>query len=100
MGTTNEISSKTGLFLAKNGNIMPIMINRGKEMLRISPKDSKKIEYSANQGRSWIVRYSGSSNTGAFSDLMDAGKEILGTTDKGLFYSTNDGRSWICRKRG
>ena len=58
---------------------MPIMINRGKEMLRISPKDSKKIEYSANQGRSWIVRYSGSSNTGAFSDLMDAGKEILGT---------------------
>ena len=62
---------------------MPIMINRGKEMLRISPKDSKKIEYSTNQGRSWIVRYSGSSSTGAFSDLMDAGKEILGTTDKG-----------------
>jgi len=25
---------------------MPIMINRGKEMFRISPKDSKKIEYS------------------------------------------------------
>ena len=69
---------------------MPIMINRGKEMLRISP----------NQGRSWIARYSGSSSTGAFSDLMDAGKEILGTTDKGLFYSTNDGKSWICRKRG
>lgn len=83
-----------------NCNIMPIMINRGKEMLRISPKDSKKIEYSTNQGRSWIARYSGSSSTGAFSDLMDAGKEILGTTDKGLFYSTNDGRSWICRKRG
>ena len=80
--------------------IMPIMINRGKEMLRISPKDSKKIEYSTNQGRTWIVRYSGSSNTGAFSDLMDAGKEILGTTDKGLYYSTNDGRTWICRKRG
>ena len=29
---------------------MPIMINRGKEMLRISPKDSKKIENSTNQG--------------------------------------------------
>ncbi len=58
---------------------MPIMINRGKEMLRVSPKDSKKIEYSTNQGRTWIVRYSGSSSTGAFSDLMDAGKEILGT---------------------
>lgn len=79
---------------------MPIMINRGKEMLRISPKDSKKIEYSTNQGRTWIVRYSGSSNTGAFSDLMDAGKEILGTINKWLYYSANDGRTWICRKRG
>ena len=79
---------------------MPIMINREKEMFRISPKDSKKIEYSTNQGRTWIVRYSGSSNTGAFSDLMDAGKEILGTINKWLYYSTNDGRTWICRKRG
>lgn len=49
--------------------IIPIMINRGKEMLRISPKDSKKIEYSTNQGRTWIVRYSGSSNTGALQRL-------------------------------
>lgn len=73
---------------------MPIMINRGDELIRISPKDSKKIEYSTNQGRSWILRYNGS-----FSDLMDSGKEILGTTDKGLFYSTNEGRSWILRKR-
>lgn len=40
-----------------NFYIMPIMINRGKEMLRISPKDSKKIEYSTNRGRTWIVRY-------------------------------------------
>ena len=79
---------------------MPIMINREKEMLRISPKDSKKIEYSTNQGRTWIVRYSGSSNTGAFSDLMDARKKMRGTINKWLYYSTNDGRTWICRKRG
>ena len=32
-------------------------------------------------------------------DLMDNGKEILGTTNKGLFFSTKDGRSWILRKR-
>lgn len=63
---------------------MPIMINREKEMFRISPKDSKKIEYSTNQGRTWIVRYSGSSNTGAFSDLMDAGKEILRNYKQGV----------------
>lgn len=78
---------------------MPTIINRGKEMICISPKDSKKLEYSTTQGRSWILRYNGSSSTGDFSDLMDNGKEILGTTNKGLFYSTTDGRSWILRKR-
>ena len=78
---------------------MPIMIKRDKEMIRISPKDSKKIEYSTNQGRSWILRYCGSVNQGSFIDLMDAGKEIIGTTDRGLYYSTNEGRSWILRRR-
>ena len=78
---------------------MPIMINRGKEILRISPKDSKKIEYSTNQGRTWMIRYNGSSNVGSFIDLMDSGREIFGITDNGLFYSTNDGRTWMLRKR-
>lgn len=72
------------------------MINRGKEMIRISPKQANKIEYSTNDGRSWMTRYSGTS-CGDFSDLVDNGKEILGTTSKGLYYSTNDGRSWMKR---
>ena len=50
---------------------MPIMINRGKEMLRISPTDNKKIEYLTNQGRTWIACYNGSSITGAFNDLLE-----------------------------
>lgn len=33
---------------------MPIMINHGKEMLCISPKNNKKIEYSTNQGHTWV----------------------------------------------
>ena len=78
---------------------MPITISRGKELLRICPSNTAKLEYSTNQGRSWILRFSGNSNTGQFSDLMENGKGILGTTSKGLFYSTNDGRSWIFRKR-
>jgi hypothetical protein len=78
---------------------MPTMINRGKELLRISPKDNKRIEFSTNQGHTWVVRFSGSSYIGEFSDLMDNGKEILGTTSKGLFFSTNDGHTWILRKR-
>lgn len=76
---------------------MSQMLNRGKELIRISPKDSKKLEYSTNDGRSWITCYSGSSTQGAFQDLTDNGKEILATTEKGLFYSTNNGRSWIRR---
>ncbi len=75
------------------------MINRGKELLRISPKNNKSLEYSTTQGRTWTIRYSGNSSTGSFMDLMDAGNEILATTDKGLFYSTNEGRTWTLRKR-
>lgn len=77
---------------------MPTMINRGKELIRICPKDNKRIEFSTNQGRVWATRYSGSINIGEFSDLMDNGKEILGTTSKGLYFSTNDGRTWVLRK--
>jgi hypothetical protein len=78
---------------------MPTMINRGKELLRISPKDPKKLEYSTNQGRVWNPRYAGNSGVGEFMDLMDNGNEILGTTSKGLFYSKNDGRVWNPRRR-
>ena len=76
---------------------MSTMINRGKERIRISPKDNKKIEYSTTSGRTWIVRNGGSSIQGEFQDLTDNGKEILGMTSKGLFYSTTDGRTWIRR---
>ena len=75
---------------------MSQMLNLGKELVRISPKDNRKIEYSNNGGTSWLSRYSGGS-AGAFSDLTDNGKEILGTTDKGLYYSTNKGLSWLKR---
>ncbi len=72
------------------------MIKRGKELIRINPSNKQKIEYSSNEGRPWISRYS-SSSCGDFNDLNDNGKEILGMTSKGLYYSINDGRSWIKR---
>ena len=78
---------------------MPTIINRGKELIRISPANSMKLEYSTTNGRTWMQRYSGNSSTGQFSDLMNNGKEILGTTSKGLFYSTTEGRTWMLRKR-
>ena len=75
---------------------MAQMILKGKEMIRINPATKTKIEYSTNDGRSWISRYN-SSSCGDFNDLTDNGKEILGMTSKGLYYSTNEGRSWIKR---
>ncbi len=72
---------------------MSTMIRRGKELIRICPKDNKKIEYSTDDGRNWHPR-SSSSSYGEFIDLQDNGKEILAQTSKGLFYSTDDGRNW------
>ena len=78
---------------------MSLMINRGKELIRISPKDPRVLEYSPNDGRSWLRRYKTMSTQGNIEDLTDNGKEILATCEKGLFYSTNEGRSWIKRSR-
>lgn len=78
---------------------MSTMILRGKELIRICPTNPAELEYSINNGQSWVQRYSGHPSTGKISDLMDNGKEILGTTDKGLFYSLTNGLSWILRRR-
>ena len=75
---------------------MAQMLLKGKEMIRISPTTKTKIEYSTNDGRSWMSR-STSGSYGDFADLTDNGKEILGMTSKGLYYSTNEGRSWMIR---
>ena len=77
---------------------MPQMIKYGDELIRISPKDNKKIEFSRNNGMTWITRCANSS-VGGFLDLMDNGTELLATTQKGLYFSRNKGLSWILRKR-
>ncbi|MCO6025990.1 hypothetical protein NG821_09090 [Prevotella cerevisiae] len=78
---------------------MATMISRGKELIRICPSDSSKLEYSTDSGHNWFTRFNGNSNVGQFSDLLENGKEILGTTSKGLFYATDGGHNWFLRKR-
>ena len=73
------------------------MINRGKELIRIDPKNNQKIQFSTNDGRSWSGRFGGGSGWGDFQDLTDNGNEILATTSKGLYVSKNEGRSWSKR---
>ena len=53
---------------------MSQIITRGKELIRIFPKDNKKLEKSTNGGVSWITKFSGSSSVGEFQDLTDFGK--------------------------
>jgi hypothetical protein len=72
------------------------MIQLNNELIRICPNNKQKIEYSRNNGITWIIRYAGAS-CGDFNDIIDDGKEIIGMTSKGVYYSRNQGITWIKR---
>ena len=72
---------------------MPQLVGNGRELIRVS---AKGVEYSMNDGHSWMTRYTGSS-CGTFLSLADGGRQLLATTSKGLYYSINSGRSWMKR---
>ncbi|MCR4856800.1 MAG: hypothetical protein K5890_01185 [Bacteroidales bacterium] len=76
---------------------MPQLIVKDGEMIRISPKNKRRLEVSTNNGGSWMTRCAGAANTGEFLDLVDNGTELIATTENGLFFSTNKGESWIRR---
>ena len=76
---------------------MPQLIVKDGEMIRISPKNKRRLEVSTNNGGSWMTRCAGAANTGEFLDLVDNGTELIATTENGLFFSTNNGESWIRR---
>jgi len=73
---------------------MSLMVTFKNEVVRICPSNAKKIEYSKNNGASWVTRYTGSQ---VFQDLVASGDEILAQTDKVLYYSKNGGASWVKR---
>lgn len=72
---------------------MAKMINYDGNLIRISSEDSTRLEYSTNEGKSWTRLYH-NPQAGEFCALTDNGKELLGTTSKGLYYSKNEGKSW------
>ena len=78
---------------------MSQMIKYGRELIRIKPKDNRRLEYSKDNGSTFCVRCSGCSDYGNFIELMDNGPEILAITDVGLYYSKDCGRTWYLRKR-
>ena len=76
---------------------MPQLIVKDGEMIRISPKNKRRLEVSTNNGGSWMTRCVGAANTGEFLDLVVNGTELIATTENGLFFSSNNGESWIRR---
>lgn len=78
---------------------MPLMIVLNNELLRICPKDANKLEFSLNNGQTWLPRYVSHSSIGKFIDLVDTGKELLATTTVGLCFSVNGGRTWLLRRK-
>ena len=80
---------------SSGGNIGKVrsMIVYGDELILCSDKG---VMYSKNKGSSWYTRNSTYKN---FTDLQDAGTEILATTVDGhLYYSKNKGSSWYRRR--
>ena len=75
------------------------MVQVANEIVRINPQKANQIDYSANGGRTWMSRYSGSS-CGEFIDLVHYNNELIAITIKGIYYSTNSGRTWMSRYTG
>ncbi len=73
---------------------MSLMIKRGGELFRVSPKNSKDIEYSTDNGRYWKQKSVDVGRAGRFYCLLDNGSELLALTDDGVYYSTDEGRYW------
>lgn len=72
---------------------MGMIVTHQDELLKINTQKNC-IEYSRNEGKSWHHQGDINKDFGEFMDLMDNGKELLGTTTKGLYYSKNKGKSW------
>lgn len=74
------------------GNVKSIIVY-GNELILCSDKG---VMYSTNKGSSWYTR---STLHKDFTDLQDAGNEILASSlDGHLYYSTNKGSSWYRRR--
>lgn len=74
---------------------MPQLVTIGNELLRINTQKNS-IEYSSNEGRTWLTRYCMSS-VGTFRDLLAQGTEVFAATSKGLYWSRNGGATWTTR---
>lgn len=62
-------------------------------IIRINPKNTKRLDYSKNQGKLWLSQYTGTA-CGEFQDLSFDGKLLIAKTSNGTFTSRDKGKSW------
>lgn len=72
---------------------MALLIELEEIIVRINPKNQKRLDYSKNQGKLWLSRYTGTS-CGEFYDLSFEGKLLVAKTSNGTFTSRDKGRVW------
>ncbi len=77
---------------------MPTIITADSgKLIRISPKDDRRLEYSSNKGITWHIY--GGLHDFHFEELIEDDDQLLAVTDKGLYFSTNEGITWRLRHR-
>ncbi len=74
---------------------MPQTITHKGKLVRISPRNPRRLEESRDGGRAWLLV---TERPFAFLDITDCGNEILARTSAGLYASTNGGRAWTLRR--
>ncbi|MGN0834240.1 MAG: hypothetical protein ACI4QA_00205 [Candidatus Spyradosoma sp.] len=72
------------------------MITHKGKLVRISPRNPRRLEESRSGGRAWTLV---TERPFTFIDITDCGNEILAQTSAGLYASTSGGRTWTLRHR-
>ena len=75
---------------------MSKVLDLGKELIRISPQNPFRLEYSTNGGKIWMLRCT-APLTGGFESLVNKGTELIAITAKGTYASKNQGRTWVLK---
>ena len=74
---------------------MATMVSLRNELIRIN-FENNRIEYSHNDGRTWVTRCSTSSQ-GLFRCLLEFYGDLYAITSKGIYCSKNGGSTWSSR---
>ncbi len=77
---------------------MSKILDLGKELIRISPQNPCRLEYSTNGGKIWMLRCT-VPLTGGFLSLVNVGSELIAITTKGTYVSKTQGRTWVLKGR-